>query len=419
VDCHFVHCNEARVTMTSTLRVMLFLGVVASASAASASTQMFPALRKRKLAAVQTVAEKASVKAEAAPADAAVVPSVVDAGADGFPTLPGVSQMLGAASGTVKSVTSQASGLEAQVVQAQMMSETKMAKQKAAFEEKLKLQEEGNRKVIEANGKTEAEIKGLQSSNAALKKQSHEIEKTNKVMRSQLKTLQARLGVGKDFTAKSLTATDDSKSALLQVLKKGPAHHHAALVETASKSKRDADDDDDEEDSDDSSDDKDDDEEDDEATSLLQVADESTPADAEAVEAAGPSLEANAAAPGDLLEVLAKDVAHLAQQEKESEKNLKALFIRDYRAGVKRNKALLGQQKTLLATRKSLLTLQAQLKTAVAHLVATRTQLEARLKGLGQYLQKLAHFAMAPEHEVPHLMEVLPKAVSIKAEKAI
>merc|ERR1719224_279441 len=125
--------------------------------------------------------------------------------------------------------------------------------------------------------------------------------------------------------------------------------------------------------------------------------------------------DAPASNPGDLLEVLSKEVSALAQQEKESEKNLKNLFIRDFRAGAKRHQALLAQQKSLNSTRAALQTLKAKLETAVAHLAATQSQLEARLHGIGQYLQKLSHFAMAPQNEANHLMDVLPKAVTVKA----
>jgi len=399
---------------------LIFLAaLVPPATAAAASAEMFPGLRKRKLAVLQKQAEIVHAPMpEGAAVPAAVpaevpeeVPSVVDAAADGFPQLPGVSQMLSAASGTMKAVSSQASGLEARVVQAQMQIEAKMAKQKAAFEEKLKLQEQGNQKVIEANGNINAEIKKLQSGNAALRKHAHEIEQSNRLMRKELNALESHLAVAKDFTSKSLTATDDSKNALLQVLKKDSNHH--ALVEMTSHSKKDDDDDDDDdEDSDD----------DEAATSFLQV----SPDEFGFAAPEGPSLDAGAGAsldaagaPGDLLAVLAKDVANLAQHQKSSEKNLKNLFIRDFRAGIKRNKVLLAKQKSLISTRTSLLSLQAQLKSAEAHVDATRAQLEARLHGLGQYLQKLAHFAMAPQHEVPHLLQVLPKAVTVKAGKVV
>lgn len=435
------------------LSCVLSLAVLSTVTATAASTEMFPALRKRmaqKLAAVQqksapqgpapvAVDEKETQDVPAGPS--AAVPAPLDVGSDGYPQLPAVSQMLSEASGTLKSVSSQASGLEARVVQAQMQSESKMAKQKAAFEEKLKQQEESNQAVIDVNSNITSDIQNLKDKNAAIKKHAKEIEETNKVMRSELKTLQSHLGVAKDFTAKSLTSTDDSKSSLLQVLKgKGSRRHHKALVETASRTKRKDDDDEDDDDSSDDSeesDDKDDDSDDDEeeGTSLLSLSRkvrkngvllsssdgaasfEAAMSELESAVPAGPAMpETPSASPGDLLEVLSKDVAHLAQQEKESEKNLKNLFIRDFRAGAKRHAALLSQQKTLIAQRGSLQTLQAKLTKAEAHLESTRAQLEGRLHGLGQFIQKLAHFAMAPQHEVPHLLEVLPKAVAIKAE---
>merc|ERR1719218_147852 len=154
-----------------------------SAQGAASAAEMFPGLKKRlqqqKMAAVQTKA-KAPVADDKETQEApATVPSPLDAGPDGFPQLPAVSQMLSEASGTMKSVNARASSLEARVVQAQMQSESKMAKQKAAFEEKLKQQEEGNQAVITANANITSEIKSLQNSNAALKKHGKEVEATN------------------------------------------------------------------------------------------------------------------------------------------------------------------------------------------------------------------------------------------------
>lgn len=410
-----------------------------SVTGAAAKAEMFPALRKKKALAAAQV-QTSVAKAKAPTEDAAEVPQeapkeiplAMDAGADGYPQLPAVSQMLSEASGTLKAVNSKASNLEARVVQAQMQSESKMAKQKAAFEEKLKQQEDSNLAVIKSNANISSEIKSLQASNAALKKHAHEVEETNKVMRSELRTLESRLGAAKDFTAKSLTSTDDSKNSLLQVLKGGKkfGHHKHALVETASSTKREVDDTDDDDSSDDAddTDDKDDDG-DEEAESFLALSSkvrrtsdsastfESAMSDLENAVPAGPAMGGDSEAgaksesPADLLSVLAKDVAHLAQQEKESEKNLKNLFIKDFRGGAKRHQALLAQQKTLVGTRGNLQSVEAKLKTAEAHLESTKKQLDGRLHGLGQFLQKLAHLSMAPQKEVPHLLEALPKAV--------
>jgi len=478
-------CGRKASTKRSIMRALVCaLCLVAFPNAAAESVKMFPALRKRlekqKLVAAQVKAVEPE-EADAGPVAPAVVPPPMDAGESGFPTLPSVSTMLSDASVSLKSVNSQASTLEARVVQAQMQSESKMAKQKAAFDEKLKEQEQGNRQVIKANDDITAAIASLKSGNTAFRKRARQVEESNHALRSEIKTLQAHLGTAKDFTGKSLTSTDDSKSSLLQVLHSGPRRHQA-LVETGSKTKDDGDEGDDGEsdDDDDRSDDGDD-----EAASFLAVSsstkkvkgggadddDDNDGGDAESMtedaesdddndggdesflalsskvhkahreqdgtasfeaaiselDSAVPAVSAvsldpvastSASSPGDLLETLVKDVAHLAQQEKESEKNLKQLFIRDFRAGAKRHQALMVKQKGLSASRSSLLQLQGKLTAAVAHVESMNKQLAGRLHGLGQFLQKLAHFAMAPQREVSHLIDVLPKPVTVKTEKA-
>jgi len=442
------------------MRVLACLLCLATASAAS--TEIFPSLRKRKqqqqqqLALAQTgqAPEPEAVGPErpeekAASEQGTGVPAPLDVGADGYPQLPAVSQMLSSSAGTLKTVNSQAGSLEARVVQAQMQIEAKMAKQKAAFEEKLKIQEESNRVVIQANDNIVVEINNLKLNNTNLKKHAHESGQNNQLMRSELHTLQSHLGGATEFTAKSLSSTDDSKNAVLEVLQ-NPRVHHKSLMQTSSKSSHDADDDsDDEDDDEDSSDDSneqskegtdgkdddkdDDDSEDEETTSLLSVSKKvhrvSKSADAAAsFETAMSELESAvpAAAPltadvgsnaESLLEGLSREVARLANQEKQSEKTLKDLFIRDFRAGAKRKAALLASQKALLATRSSLRKLQDKLKTADAHLQDTSKHLQSRLHGLGQFLQKMVHLALAPTQEAPHLLKALPQHVTFNGEK--
>jgi hypothetical protein len=337
-----------------------------------------------------------------------------------------------------------------------MQSESKMAKQKAAFEEKLRQQESNNRMIISANANISAEIKSLQSSNDELRKHARESEQNNHLMRSELRQLQSRFGVATDFIANSLTSTDDTKQSVLRVLDGASHHHHHVLVQTSVKSHKshgDSDeeaeaDDDDDDDSEDSSVDKDtsddnddhgdddsddDDSQNDNITSFLALSVEvrrASVASASKVatidtsmvelESALPVtdavrvLTATPSNPEDLLGGLVRDVANLAQQEKQSEKTLKELFIHDFRAEAKRGTALIAQQKDLRATQTSLLALRAKLKRAESHLEATGMKLQAKLHGLGQYLQKLAHLAMAPQGEVKNLLDNLPKAVTLK-----
>jgi len=415
-----------------------------SAWASKAQAEVFPSLRKRKQqqAAIKAdIHEMTTVQDETDETEGpslpkqhedsdAAVPGPMDAAKSKFPQLPAIAQILSGASGTVKQVNSQASVLEAHVVKAQMQIETRMAKQKAAFEEKLKDQEKANRLVIEANNNISTEIQNLKHGNADLKKSSEDVQKASHLMRSQLRLLQSRLGVAEDFCEKSLASTDDSKNTLLQILSNNQNVIH--LVQTSKDAQEDDDeDDDDSTDNYNATDDKDDDESDNDSrkTSFLSLAVTAhrshkalASMDIDVSLDPGVSVDAAAVSPdittaantGDLLETLSHEVTQLAQQEKDSQKKLKDLFIQDFRAGAKRKAALLQQQKGLIATRTSLEALQGRLKSAVAHLQATQKHLESRLHGLGHYLQKLAHLAMAPPKDAPHLLQELPKAVAIK-----
>jgi hypothetical protein len=127
------------------------------------------------------------------------VPAVVDAGEDGNPQLPPVATIVSGAAVTLKGLSSQTSALQAQVVQAQMQIESKLARQKAAFEEKLKLQEQSNLDILATNNNITAEIKALEGENAALRKSAHDISESNAMMRTQLQNLQLHMADAKSF----------------------------------------------------------------------------------------------------------------------------------------------------------------------------------------------------------------------------
>merc|ERR1719503_467901 len=121
------------------LLCLAVMPVAAMETMASSQVHMFPALRKRiaqqKLVAAQQHTE--TVQAQGPVEDSetipeeneapAAIPAAVDTGSGQFPQLPAVSQILSGASGTLKSVSSQASSLQARVVQAQMQSESKLS----------------------------------------------------------------------------------------------------------------------------------------------------------------------------------------------------------------------------------------------------------------------------------------------------
>mmetsp|Transcript_100033 Transcript_100033/g.173611 ORF Transcript_100033/g.173611 Transcript_100033/m.173611 type:complete len:435 (+) Transcript_100033:83-1387(+) len=419
----------------SCILLLLLLGPSgAAAAAAGQSKPIFPALRhkleqKHEVAEAKKNAPKANSEEVVEPAHI-VVPAPVDVGSNGFPVLPAVSQMMGEASSTLKNVNSKAKFLESRVVQAQTESETRMAKQKAAFERKLKAQEQGNRAVIAESANISAAISKLKKENDALRLHAKELQDTNRVMRTELHALETRLSAARDFAGHSLVTTDDSKASELNVLQvQGHLRHkHDGEDESDDSTSDDSTDDSDDSDADKDSDSSDNSKEEEsfmELSSTVRRSGESSnsfEAELAEMEAVTPSLSqpqraSSDASPGHLLEELSREVANLAKQEKSSEKQLKELFIRDFRAGARRHQALLAQQHGLNFTRGGLVALQTKLKAAESHLESTRSQLEQRLHGVGIFMQRLAHLALAPEREVKHLLETLPKSPSIATHK--
>jgi len=436
------------------------IGAASAAATAMATTaekgMVFPGVKRRLQE--QGAHKDAVLSQEELPTEESAsvsVPPPENIGPDGFPVLPQVNVMLGGASETLKSVNSQASVLEARVTQAQMASEAKMGKQKAAFEQKLKEQEAVNREVIATNANISAAIESLKKDNQALIKHAGELQEDNRVMRLELNTMQSKVGVAREFVSTSLTSTDDSKSKELAVLEsrrslRHKVHQHHVFAELAHKdspgatelsahgeddSSNDLSDDDsqDEDERDDTASNADE-SDDSAATSFLALSsqvqrrasseEESFQSALAEIENAAPDMDLQSAAqknandPADLLDVLSKQVANLATQQKDSLKNLKALFIKNFRAGAKRHTALIVQQKALNATRTALTAERSKLRVADEHLESTRRKAQQRLRGLGLFLQKLSHLALAPASEAQRFMEALPSSVVLPAAPA-
>jgi len=229
------------------LALLLAGSPVCSATTASEKVEMFPSLRKRLLQqkAQQTPADdKIDDKTDdstddvpdVVPVAAAVansplsIPAAANIGADGFPRLPAVDAMLGGASETMKTINTQASSLQAQVLQVQMSNQARMTQQKAIFERKLKMQEGKNREVVDQNKAIADKIQTLKKGNEELRTNCHELQEGNRVMRVELHTLESKFAEAKEFIGASLVSSDDSKAKELTVLK-SPVHHHKSFLD--------------------------------------------------------------------------------------------------------------------------------------------------------------------------------------------
>jgi len=377
------------------------------------ATALFPAMKKR-LALAQQKAETVEPPKEAAVPESVLDP--VDVGADGFPKLPEVSDILGESMKALKTVDSQARAIELRVVQAQKKMKGKLARQKAAFEFQLKRQETQNLAVAQEITKIQSEVSQLETRNFVSRTKSQGLQKSNHMLRDEMHELGKKLGVARSFAFKTVFATDDSKEPTLNVLKVNEEQKQVVQAKAA-----------DDDDSDDTEDDDDVPEKVSLAlkiakvekkvtpTSLLQTAAHAQKAASSFEEIQLPSDDEISASgnPDDLLKVLTKDVARLASQEKECEKNLKDIFIRDFRAGAGRHKALLVKQAAATKQRTDAQALEQQLLKAVSHLNDTHLQLTRRLHGVAQFMKQLEHLANAKESEVPELIEDLPKKVTL------
>jgi chromosome segregation ATPase len=407
-------------------RLILGVALLSTADAAHTSekAQMFPSLRKRMMQQHQQITRPADddmsddtgvAVAHEVPVANVAIPAPANVGADGFPELPAVTAMLGSASGTMRTINQEAKTLEAQVLQVEAQNEEKMQQQKAVFERKLHQQEARNREVIAENTAISHAIEELKEGNTELRKHAKTLSEENHLMRTELHTLQNKLGQANQFISDSMGATDDSKAKELAVLK-GTAkrRHETAELEVAKASKKVEDDDDDKDDKDDDDDD-DDDKADNKATSFMEMSSKTKKMFAETEDSMEdeevPTTTQAPADPKSLVDTLHGEVETMQKEGKESERKLKAIFVATYQEGQKRHQALISQQKSLNATRSSLTELQEELKTADKHLEHTRTDLKQRLRGLGLFVQRLAHLALAPGREVSHLMDALPANV--------
>merc|ERR1719458_1168033 len=235
-------------------------------------------------------------------------------------------------------------------------------------------------------------------------------------MRKELHAAQRGLTNARDFSSDALRSSDDSHAEDLAVLQ--PPGKKVSFVSVGARDQ--GYDDQDSDQSEDQGEDDDDSESDDQGASLLALSSRirrralAAATAGEGAEAAAASqmsdIEALATGRGgldsaNLLEVLSKNIADLAKQQRQSEQQLRGAY------DTKLN-ALLTEQRSLNATKASLLTLRTKLTAAEAHLEHTNSHLQKQLHGLGLFLQKLTHMILAPASEVENQLKKLPKAVA-------
>eukprot|EP00434_Breviolum_minutum_P036535 symbB.v1.2.032375.t1/scaffold3884.1/size52087/3 len=301
---------------------------------------------------VAPIAAIAAVRKEAPPNPDEValpaVPNVVAAGKSGFPELPTVSAMLDQSTKTLSGISSRAQKLQQQMLDVQQENAARMQKQKAVFDRKLKEQEEKNMQQVKENAILAKKIMMMKQENEELLKHAQDLEKGNALRHGELQMLQDQLLAAQNFLKETLSQTDDSKAADLEVMKDQKPK----------------------------------------ALSFLAVLEEH--------DTGAPENPAEVPAePENLLTMLANEVKTMKKQGQDSEAKLKSLFMDDFQAGVKRHNALVAQNKVLTETLEKMQSYRAKLEAADKHLQETQSTLQTRLHDGGLFMQKLSELTLA------------------------
>ncbi|CAE7776836.1 SPAC6G9.14 [Symbiodinium sp. CCMP2592] len=297
------------------------------------------------------------------------VPNVVDAGKNGFPELPAVSTMLSDAAQTLTGISTQAQRLQTQMLQVQQENAARMQRQKAVFDRKLKEQEQKNLEVVKENALIAKNIMDTKKANEDLLHHAQSMQKGNALRHSELKMLQDQLAAAQKFLTESVEQTDDTKAKELDVL---------AEEDASPKS-----------------------------LSLLAL---SSTSNTEPAEKTPEAKASNNSEPESLITMLASGIKALKKQGQDSEAKLKSIFLADFQAGVRRNKALLNQQKVLKETLETMKTYHNRLDAADKHLQATQTTMDGRLHDGGMFMQKLSELTMARPEAAVHALSNLEQA---------
>ena len=322
---------------------------------------------------VAPIAAIAAVRKEAPPNPDEVplpaVPNVVAAGKSGFPELPTVSAMLDQSTKTLSGISSRAQKLQQQMLDVQQENAARMQKQKAVFDRKLKEQEEKNMQQVKENAILAKKIMMMKQENEELLKHAQDLEKGNALRHGELQMLQDQLLAAQNFLKETLSQTDDSKAADLEVMKDQKPK----------------------------------------ALSFLAVSEEHDTGTSEAPAAPDNPAEVPAE-PENLLTTLANEVKTMKKQGEDSEAKLKSLFMDDFQAGVKRHNALVAQNKVLTETLEKMQSYRTRLEAADKHLQETQSTLQTRLHDGGLFMQKLSELTMAkPDAAVKALQTLKEK----------
>lgn len=258
--------------------------------------------------------------------------------------LPDVESVLTKATDKAHDFAEQAMAMQRRVTEQQEKSRAALAAQKASYEAKLASQAAQSDTISANNTAINSANEALQKSNTILEAELMDMQGKNAHMRQALQEISNKVEAAKLFIVDSMKATDDTNAEELHVLAPTtpkPTLDHFLAMAGASK------------------------------VSLLQL---SSP---------------RSQGPEDLVSVLSKSLADIANAEVEGAAELKAHFLASFEEGQKRQVDLNATHAELLKRQTDLKERQGKLMEAKNHLLNTNKQLTGRLHGLRVFARKL------------------------------
>lgn len=362
------------------------------------------------------------------PADA-VAPVVVPAAKS--LALPAVGALLSNSRATLSSIAAQMSALEKTAAKEQSSNEARLADLRKHFEQQLREQEARNLELEQANSKIELEAAALEKGNEDLAKSAAELRAALGGMQQEMHALQGKLGQALDFAAAHSAdpqahggnatvmkvepgvAADASGKSGQQIggvakptrttsgsSSSGGSSGSGASSLPASVKAVDGDAQDQEDTSEAQGAD---------GFALLAVRAQVRRGDLQAADNTSTAVPASPAA---LLAALSSSVMRLRNAESQSSTELEMNFNSSRQAGQVRRQALEQRRAMLIARRRRAQDNRAELKGKVRQLEKSRDELAQHVRNLGLFLQRLAHFALAPAPEAHRLLGQLPEDVA-------
>merc|ERR1712151_356381 len=288
------------------------------------------------------------------------------------PALPGVSEVLSKPTEVYQSMNSNVNQLEKRLSEVEQQQTTKVAEQKAEYEQRLQKQVEENTHIKTANLKLLTDIEALQRTSAGLRVDAKKQTTTNEKLRNELEILQKNVTTAQEFMsmtlAKAADLFNDSQLSVLSELDAADAAraHEAErryLLSSVAKPRE---------------------------LGLLELT---------VTRDAAPD-------PQKMLQQLLASLGDLAREQNASAEALKTTFEKQFKEGSERRDVLLKEQAELNEKKKLEKKLIERLQVAVEHLKKTGSDLEKHNESLRSFLGKFGLRSEAKKQEAKAQVEL-------------